>query len=130
MKDVGDAIHDKELNFGLYSSAGSLTCQQFVGSYGHETTDANDFADWGVDYLKYDNCYNPGIPALDRYTTMGNALVATGRDIFYSICNWGNEDVTQWANTIANSWRTTQDIEIYKTKTNQWQQIKGNFLLN
>lgn len=61
---------------------------------------------------------------------MAMALQNTGRDIFYSICNWGNENVAMWGNTIANSWRTTQDIEIYYTQENQWQQIKSNFLIN
>jgi alpha-galactosidase len=62
---------------------------------------------------------------------MANALASTGRDIFYSICNWGNEQVAQWAGSIANSWRTTMDIEIYSDPaTNQWQQIKSNFLIN
>ena len=61
---------------------------------------------------------------------MSDALLATGRDIFYSICNWGNERVADWAYTMSNSWRTTQDIEIYKTITNQWQGIVSNFLQN
>jgi len=61
---------------------------------------------------------------------MATALASTGRDIFYSICNWGNEQIASWGSTIANSWRTTNDIEVYETTTNQWQQLKANFLKN
>lgn len=110
MKSLADYVHDQNLSFGLYSSAGTHTCQKRAGSLGHEVEDANDYASWGVDYLKYDNCYNTGKNATDRYKTMSDALKATGRDIFYSICNWGNEGVTEWAPSISNSWRTTIDI--------------------
>lgn len=72
--------------------------------------DANTYANWTVDYLKYDNCYNEGVAAIDRYTAMKDAITATGRDMFYSLCNWGNEGVAMWGKTIANSWRTTIDI--------------------
>jgi alpha-galactosidase len=131
MKAVGDYVHSKELKFGIYSSAGTKTCGGFPGSLGYENKDAGNFTQWGVDYLKYDNCYNNGVAGIIRYTDMANALKATGRDVFYSLCNWGNEQVaTTWGPMIAHSWRTTQDIEIYKTTTNQWQQIKSNFLRN
>jgi alpha-galactosidase len=130
MKSLGDYIHGKGIMFGIYSSAGSMTCQKFPGSLGHETDDAKSFSDWGVDYLKYDNCYNQGVSARDRYTAMANAITASGRQMFYSICNWGNEQIADWGNTIANSWRTTQDIEIYASTTNQWQNVKSNFLIN
>jgi len=120
MKAVADHTHDAGLKFGIYSSAGSMTCQKFPGGLGHEMEDAKQYADWGVDYLKYDNCYNEGVSAYTRYTAMADALKSTGRDIFYSICNWGNERISEWGNTIANSWRTTQDIEIYSSPTNQW----------
>jgi alpha-galactosidase len=56
-----------------------------------------DFADWGVDYLKYDNCFNEDVPAIERYPKMRDALNATGRSIFYSICNWGDEETWKWA---------------------------------
>lgn len=56
--------------------------------------DAQKYSEWGVDYLKYDNCYNEGVAAIDRYTAMSQALNSTGRPIFFSICNWGNENVT------------------------------------
>lgn len=89
MKDLGDYVHSKGLKFGIYSSAGTKTCQGLPGSLGMEFTDASTFADWGVDFLKYDNCYNEKIPGIDRYTKMRDALNATGRPIFYSLCQWG-----------------------------------------
>jgi alpha-galactosidase len=107
MTAVGDYIHGKGLKFGIYSSAGTKTCGGYPGGLGHEVDDANDYASWGVDYLKYDNCFNLGVAATKRYGDMANALNATGREIFYSICNWGDEQVAEWGNTMANSWRTT-----------------------
>ena len=67
MKYVGDYIHSKGLKFGIYSAAGTLTCQGFPGSFGHEYEDARQFAEWGVDYLKYDYCFHP-------FTTYGHIL--------------------------------------------------------
>jgi len=110
MKVLGDYIHSKNLKFGIYSSAGTMTCAGRAGSLYHEEIDALDFASWGVDYLKYDNCYNDGVHGTIRYTAMRDALASTGRPIFYSLCNWGEEDSWRWAPGIGNSWRTTQDI--------------------
>lgn len=103
-----------------------------AGSLGYETIDAQTFASWGVDYLKYDNCYNEGqsgtpLISYNRYNTMSKALNATGRPILYSLCNWGEDGpwnvshphppriqhhltIWQWGSTIANSWRATGDI--------------------
>lgn len=74
MRPMAKYIHDKGLKFGIYSSAGTKSCQQLAGSLGHEEEDATDFASVGVDYLKYDNCYNGNLPAIDRYTRMSEAL--------------------------------------------------------
>ena len=63
MKALGDYIHGLGMKFGIYTSAGTLTCQEKAGSLNYEDVDAQDFADWGVDYLKYDNCFNEGVPA-------------------------------------------------------------------
>jgi len=128
MASVSEYVHAAGYLFGIYSSAGSMTCQQFPGSLGYETQDANTYAEWKVDYLKYDNCFNEGVSAKKRYTDMANALAATNRAIFYSICNWGNEQIASWGNTIANSWRTSQDISIYTSTENQWQNLRANFL--
>ncbi|WP_425555976.1 NPCBM/NEW2 domain-containing protein [Kitasatospora nipponensis] len=110
IKAVADYVHAKGLKFGLYSSAGSRTCdrQGFPGGLGHEQQDANLWASWGVDYLKYDNCNNQGVDAQKRYTAMGDAL--TGRPILYSICEWGSSQPWTWAQEVGNSWRTTGDI--------------------
>jgi alpha-galactosidase len=110
MKALGDYLHSLGLLFGIYTSAGEYTCQGFPGSLGHEELDAQTFAEWGVDYLKYDNCFNKGISGIERYTAMRNALNQTGRKIFYSLCQWGNEESYQWAAAVGNSWRATKDI--------------------
>jgi len=110
MKNLSDYIHGKGLLFGLYSSAGTNTCQGRAGGLDYEEVDAQDYANWGVDYLKYDNCYNQKRPAIERYTAMRDALNKTGRPIFYSICNWGEENTAEWGPKTGNSWRTTGDI--------------------
>nr|KJB72967.1 hypothetical protein B456_011G207400 [Gossypium raimondii] len=110
IKALSDYVHGKGLKLGIYGDAGAFTCQVRPGSLFHETGDAQLFADWGVDYLKYDNCFNLGIDPKKRYPPMRDALNATGRTIFYSICEWGVEDPALWARGVGNSWRTTDDI--------------------
>ena len=113
---VADYVHSKGLKLGIYTSAGTKTCNDagFPGSLGHEFSDAKQFADWGVDYLKYDNCNNQGVDAKQRYTTMRDALKAasetTGRPIVYSICEWGENKPWEWAADVGQLWRTTGDI--------------------
>jgi len=109
-KSLGDYIHSKGLKFGIYSSAGTNTCQGRPASLHYETADANQFAAWGIDYLKLDNCNNEGIPPQQRYPIMRDALNKTGRPIFYSLCEWGDQDPATWAGPVGNSWRTTGDI--------------------
>lgn len=112
IKAVADYVHSKGLKLGIYTSAGTKTCDSvgLPGALGHEYSDAQQFADWGVDYLKYDNCNNQGIDAKKRYTTMRDALAATGRPIVYSICEWGQNKPWEWAAELGNLWRTTGDI--------------------
>src|SRR3954471_12651328 len=110
IKGTADYVHSLGLKLGIYEDAGTATCAGYPGSLGHETTDAQSFASWGVDYLKYDNCNNTGAPARTRYTAMRDALKATGRPILYSLCNWGQENVWTWGADVGNSWRTTGDI--------------------
>ncbi|MEV6836275.1 NPCBM/NEW2 domain-containing protein [Streptomyces sp. NPDC051133] len=112
IKAVADYVHAKGLKLGIYTSAGTKTCNSagFPGALGHEYSDARQFADWGVDYLKYDNCNNQGVDAKQRYTTMRDALRATGRPIVYSICEWGENKPWQWAADVGHLWRTTGDI--------------------
>lgn len=103
-------VHSKGLKLGIYESAGTATCAGYPGSLNHEQQDANSFASWGVDYLKYDNCNNQGIPAQTRYTAMRDALANTHRAIVFSLCNWGQESVWTWGAGVGNLWRTTGDI--------------------
>ena len=116
IKGTADYVHSKGLKLGIYEDAGSQTCAGYPGSLGHEQTDANDFAAWGVDYLKYDNCADHGqypdtqAGYIARYQAMGKALKATGRKIVYSLCEWGNNDPAAWAGDVGNLWRTTGDI--------------------
>ncbi|KAK3415101.1 hypothetical protein EUGRSUZ_H00669 [Eucalyptus grandis] len=111
IKALADYVHSKGLKLGIYSDAGSQTCSGTMpGSLGHEEQDAKTFASWGVDYLKYDNCNNPGTSPKERYPIMSKALLNSGRKIFFSLCEWGQEDPATWASSIGNSWRTTDDI--------------------
>lgn len=112
MKYVADYIHARGLKFGMYSCAGAVTCAGYPGSYEHEFTDAETFASWGVDYLKYDYCFHSlGTPGHLLYKRMGIALANSGRDILFSACSWGADETRVWIKeTGANSWRSTNDI--------------------
>jgi alpha-galactosidase len=110
MKALGDYIHSKGLKFGIYSDAGSKTCGGHPGSQGWEYLDARTFAQWGVDYLKYDWCWTGARKAEEAYALMADALRRTGRDIVFSICEWGKDRPWEWGPKIGNLWRTTADI--------------------
>ncbi|PNX92633.1 alpha-galactosidase 2, partial [Trifolium pratense] len=112
IKALADYVHSKGLKLGIYSDAGNLTCsKKMPGSLGYEDQDAKTFASWGVDYLKYDNCDNNNIDPKERYPRMSEALLNSGRPIFFSLCEWGSEDPAIWGKSVGNSWRTTGDIE-------------------
>ncbi len=112
IKPLADYAHSKGLKFGIYSCAGSHTCAGKPASYGYEETDAQTFAEWGVDFLKYDFCYAPpGISGPSLYRRMGQALRATGRPIVFSICEWGTHKPWEWGAQVGgHMWRTTGDI--------------------
>lgn len=112
MKYVSDYVHSKGLKFGMYSCAGFLTCAGYPSSYGHEVEDAGQFAEWGVDYLKYDFCNFPASGnARNAYLTMAMALRNSGRDILFAACNWGVENPSGWMRSRgAHSYRSTGDI--------------------
>jgi len=116
MKALGEYLHSRGLKFGIYSSPGPDTCGGYEGSYGHEEQDARLFADWGVDYLKYDLCSARGLYRAQEemqavYQKMGDALQATGHPIVYALCQYGMFDVGTWARKVGgNVWRTTGDI--------------------
>jgi alpha-galactosidase len=112
IKALADYVHSKGLKFGIYTDAGTKTCAGRPGSIGHEYQDAQQYASWGVDYLKEDWCNTlPGQSSEASYTLMRNALAATGRPIVFSICEWGSTKPWQWAGPIGNMWRTTDDIK-------------------
>ena len=135
MKELADYIHGLGLKAGLYSSPGPWTCGGCAGSYGHEQRDAQAYAEWGFDYLKYDWCSyggltegqkptDPSLPSVSwgrgssdldvakrPYLLMGEHLRNQPRDIVYSLCQYGMSDVWRWGDSVGgNSWRTTNDI--------------------
>jgi alpha-galactosidase len=122
MKALADYVHSRGLKLGIYSSPGPKTCAGYEGSYGHEEQDAQTYADWGIDYLKYDLCslgeqLEQVSPLEARrimreaYVKMHRALLKTGRPILYSLCQYGYDSVWRWGAAVgANSWRTTGDI--------------------
>lgn len=112
MKSLSDYVHSKGLKFGMYSCAGVRTCANYPGSFGHEFIDAQTFAGWGVDFLKYDYCYKPERSDGEMlYRRMSMALKATGRDILFSACNWGLENSGVWMRSAgAHMYRSTGDI--------------------
>ena len=113
MQALADYVHGLDLKIGIYSDRGTETCGGFPGSYDHELQDARTFAEWGIDYLKYDNCSVPygresGAEMEEDYAIMGEALRQSGRDIVYSICAWWFRD---WMPEVGHLWRTTTDIK-------------------
>src|SRR5665213_859288 len=111
IKALADYIHDKGLKFGLYTDAGMKTCEGRPGSLGHEYQDAKQYAKWGVDYLKEDWCSTlPNQNTESSYTVMRDALLASGRPIVFSICEWGSTKPWLWAGPVGNMWRSTGDI--------------------
>lgn len=126
MKALADYVHSKGLKLGIYSSPGPKTCGGYEGSYGHEQQDANTYAKWGIDFLKYDLCSYMSIMKLHdphqdphtavammkaAYAKMHRALVNTRRPIVYSLCEYGVGSVWKWGPKVGgNLWRTTDDI--------------------
>ena len=110
IKALADYVHSRGLKFGIYSDAGRLTCGGRPGSQGHEYQDALTYARWGVDYLKYDWCSTGDRNAQEAYAVMADALRASGRDIVFSMCEWGTAKPWLWAKNTGNLWRTTGDI--------------------
>lgn len=110
---VAERVHALGLKLGVYSDAAHLTCGNCFGGHGYERIDAEAYAEWGVDLLKYDWCYAPKdrASAVERYGTMRRALDATDRSIVLSVCEWGIRKPWRWAGDLgASYWRTTNDI--------------------
>lgn len=125
MKALADYVHSKGLKIGIYSSPGPKTCAGYAGSYKHEQQDANTYAKWGVDYLKYDLCSYIGVMKKaapndqkkqwqmmqQAYEKMHEALLKTHRPIVFSLCQYGWDAVWTWGPKVGgNLWRTTGDI--------------------
>jgi alpha-galactosidase len=118
MRALSEYVHGKGLKLGIYSSPGTLTCAGHTASYRHEQIDAQRYAEWGIDYLKYDWCSYDRIapkPSLDDlkkpYTVMRAALDNVDRDIIFSLCQYGMGNVWEWGGEVGgNCWRTTGDI--------------------
>jgi alpha-galactosidase len=133
MKALADYVHSKGLKLGIYSGPGTHTCAGYAGSLGHEEQDAKMYADWGIDYLKYDLCsFIPDVMEkqaphdkaaqmrlmIDAYDKMSKALKSTGRPIVLSLCQYGWDSPWEWAPALGgNLWRTTGDI------TPEWDRI-------
>jgi alpha-galactosidase len=124
IKSVADRIHGMGLKFGLYGCAGTKTCGGFPGSQGYEAKDAQLLASWGVDYWKHDNCYTPCLDnpnpqtcgrsrghTREWYAKMRDALLAVKnqKNIFFSLCQWGRDEVWTWGKDYGNSWRMSVD---------------------
>jgi alpha-galactosidase len=130
IKSLADYVHSKGLKFGIYSDRGTLTCAGYPASYQNEALDAQTFADWGVDYLKEDNCNAQGGAddkdvAFAQFGLMRDSLNATGRPIFFSVCGGGGnhpwDDITffgtdeRGGGVLGNSWRISADVTEWQT---------------
>ncbi|HKW10246.1 MAG TPA: glycoside hydrolase family 27 protein [Gemmatimonadaceae bacterium] len=111
IKALADYVHAKGLRFGIYTDAGTKTCQGRPGTLGHEEQDARTYAAWGVDYVKEDWCNASHLVAPTQYAKFRDALAHSGRSIVFSICEWGSNQPWEWAPAVGNLWRTTDDIE-------------------
>ncbi|GHO43513.1 alpha-galactosidase D [Ktedonospora formicarum] len=120
IKSLADYVHSKGLKLGIYTDAGTATCQGRPGSYNHEQQDANTYASWGIDYVKEDWCNTSGLDPQTQYIKMRDALAQTGRPIVFSICNWGVNSPWAWGPATGNLWRTTGDI------SNNWNSMLSN----
>ncbi len=121
IKALADYVHSRGFKFGIYSDAADKTCSGYPGSYGFEEQDANLWAAWGIDFLKYDYCNAPQEQsvAMERYARMGEALRKTGREFLYSLCEWGNQSPHLWGRKIGGHiWRVSGDV--YDSWINIW----------
>jgi alpha-galactosidase len=110
MGALAEYVHSRGLLFGIYTSAGSKTCQGRAGSRGFEYQDAALYAAWGVDFVKVDWCFSDGLDAAQTYRLWSDAIAATGRPMLLSICEWGENNPSAWAPQIGQLWRTSTDI--------------------
>jgi alpha-galactosidase len=121
IEEVADYVHERGLKLGIYSDRGAKTCAGRAGAEGFEELDAQTYAEWGVDYLKHDNCNARSELIEQQYKLMGDALKASGRDIVYSLCAW---NFYEWGVGVGHLWRTTTDIR------DNWLSILDNLEAN
>jgi alpha-galactosidase len=120
---LADYVHGCGLKLGIYTDAGSATCQGRPGTLGHERQDAATYAEWGVDFVKEDWCAAGELSARVQYPLMRDAIRETGREMVFSICNWGLDSPWEWGPSSGNMWRTTGDL----ANDNSWNGMLGNF---
>src|SRR5688572_21721315 len=128
IRGMSDYVHGLGLKLGIYGDAGTKTCAGYPGSLGREKLDAKTWASWGVDYVKYDNCYNQSDGSradfVRRYTAMREAIDEAGRPMVYSICEWGQSKPWEWASDVGQLWRTTGDI------SDNWSSVRSIVAFN
>jgi alpha-galactosidase len=107
---LAEQVHSRGLKFGLYTDAGTRTCQGYPASLGNEARDAKRFASWGVDFMKVDWCHTEGLRGRTTYPKWSAAIKATGRAMVLSICEWSRDKPWEWAGPVGHMWRTTGDI--------------------
>jgi alpha-galactosidase len=112
--------HERGLKLGIYTDAGTRTCQGRPGSLGYEYQDAATYAAWGVDFVKIDWCFTEGLDARAQYAVWRDAIAASGRPMLISISEWGVNAPWEWAGDTGNMWRSTDDI------TPEWSSILRN----
>ena len=110
IKALADYVHGRGLKLGIYTDAGTGTCEKRPGSLNHEVQDAKTYASWGIDYVKIDWCNAEGLDPEVQYAKFRDALANSGRPIVFSICNWGVKTPWRWGPATGNLWRTTGDI--------------------
>jgi alpha-galactosidase len=121
IRALADYVHSRRLKIGIYSDAAHLTCGSHPGSFGFEEQDANLWATWGIDYLKYDYCNAPvdQATAIERYQRMGEALAKSGREFLFSLCEWGGRSPHLWGRNVGgHMWRVSGDV--YDSWINIW----------
>ena len=124
MEQLADFLHARGLKLGIYSAAGAKTCGKRPGSLGYEEKDAEQYANWGVDYVKYDWCNTLGLKAEEAYPKMRDALQKMGRPMVFSISDWGTSQPWTWAAPVGHLWRTAADVGLCWEKSaciNAWE---------
>ena len=146
MEYISDYIHRNGLKFGIYANAGYKTCGGMAGSLGFERQDLEQFLDWNIDYLKYDNCYPNDdrevyhmdkinsllhFPSMyqypdekSRFKPMAEAIKVSNRSIIYELCLYGWGNVEDWGKSYGSIWRTAGDIK------DRWPSLLANIDIN